>query len=64
MEVVYADAGIQCSRGLFSLDEILATGVVGDNHCDRKLDPEKLTSVQGEVLFFVGKYHWWQGGQD
>lgn len=63
IEVTYAAGGIQCSTGLFSLQDILTTGVVGDNHCDKKFDPGKFKSVPGEAIIFVGKYHWWEAGQ-
>lgn len=63
LEVTYAQGGAQCSTGLFSLDDVLATGVVGDNRCDKKVDPAKFKIHPGEVLFFVGKYHWWERGQ-
>lgn len=63
LEITYTGGGIQCSTGLFSLDEILKSGVVGDNRCNRKFDTTKFKSVPGEVIIFVGKYHWWEGGQ-
>ena len=62
MAIMYGP-DIQCSTGLFSLDEILTTGVVGDNGCNKKFDSTKFKSVPGEVIMFVGKYHWWQGSQ-
>jgi hypothetical protein len=61
--VTYAGGGIQCSTGLFSLDEILRSGVVGDYQCSKKFDPTKFKSAPGEVIIFVGKYHWWEAGQ-
>jgi hypothetical protein len=63
VQIIYAGGGIQCSTGLFSLDEILKSGVVGDNHCDKKFDSTKFKATAGEVLIFVGKYHWWESGQ-
>jgi|GEM_PF-5401618 len=63
IEIVYAGGGIQCSTGLFSLAEILQSGVVGDNHCKQKIDPVKFKIKPGEVIIFVGKYHWWDAGQ-
>jgi hypothetical protein len=63
LQIIYAGGGIQCSTGLFSLDEILKSGVVADNRCDKKFDPTKFKSTPGEVIMFVGKYHWWEAGQ-
>jgi hypothetical protein len=63
VEITYAGGGIQCSTGLFSLDEIFTSGVVGDNRCNKKFDPTKFKSTPGEVIIFVGKYHWWEAGQ-
>jgi hypothetical protein len=63
LQIIYAGGGIQCSTGLFSLDEILTSGVVGDNRCNKKFDPTKFKSTPGEVIIFVGKYHWWESGQ-
>ncbi|MGO8720495.1 MAG: hypothetical protein ACLQMO_14975 [Acidobacteriaceae bacterium] len=63
IEITYAAGGIQCSTGLFSLEEILTSGVVGDNRCDKKFDPGEFKSIPGEVIIFVGKYHWWEAGQ-
>jgi hypothetical protein len=61
--ITYAAAGIQCSTGLFSLETILTTGIVGDDRCNKKFDPTKFKSTPGEVIFFVGKYHWWEAGE-
>jgi hypothetical protein len=64
LQIIYAGGGIQCSTGLFSLDEILTSGVVGDNRCNKKFDPAKFKSTPGEVIIFVGKYHWWENGSE
>jgi len=58
--VTYAGPGIQCSPGLFSLDEILTSGVIGNNRCKKKLDSTKFKITPGEVVIFVGHYHWWE----
>jgi hypothetical protein len=63
LQIIYAGGGIQCSTGLFSLDEILTSGAVGDNRCKKKVDPAKVKSTPGEVIILVGKYHWWEGMQ-
>jgi hypothetical protein len=63
LEITYVEGGIQCSTGLFSLNEILDSGVVGDNRCNKKFDLTKFKSAPGEVIIFVGKYHWWEAGQ-
>jgi hypothetical protein len=62
IEITYASGGIQCSPGMFSLDEILSTGTVDDNRCKSKVATSKFKSAPGEVIF-VGKYHWWESGQ-
>lgn len=64
LEVVYASGGIQCSTGLFSLDEIIKSGVVDDNHCKTRFDTTKVKAAPGEVIMFVSKYHWWESGQE
>jgi len=63
VDITYAGGGIQYSTGLVSLDEILAYGVVGTDRCNKKFDPTKFKSTPGEVVMFVGKYHWWEAGQ-
>jgi len=63
LQVIYAGGGIQCSTGLFSSDEILVSGVVGNNRCGKQLDLARFKSVPGEVVIFVGKYHWWEAGE-
>jgi hypothetical protein len=60
--VIYAAGGFQCSKGLLSLEEVLQTGVIDDSGCSLKLDRSKLTLISGEVVLFVGKYHWWKAG--
>ena len=61
LQITYAGFGSQCSTSLFSLDEILTSGAVSDNLCDKKFDPAKFKSTPGEVIIFVGKHHWWEG---
>jgi hypothetical protein len=63
VQIIYAGGGIQCSTGAFSLDEILRTGVIGENRCNKKFDPTQFKSTPGEVVIFIGKYHWWEAGQ-
>ena len=63
LQIIYAGGGIQCSSGLFSLDDILVSGAVGENRCNQKFDPAKFKSTPGEVIIFVRKYHWWEGVQ-
>jgi hypothetical protein len=62
LQVIYASGGIQCSTGLFSLDEVIASGTVGDNHCG-KTAYNKAEAKPGEIVIFVAKYHWWKAGQ-
>ena len=64
--IIYAGGGglFQCSTGEFSLDEIVASGVVGDNRCDKKFDPTKFKVDSGEVIMFVRKAHWWENFED
>ncbi len=66
LAIIYAGGGglIQCSTGKFSLDEIVASGVVGDNRCDKKFDPTKFKVDSGEVIMFVRKAHWWENFED
>jgi hypothetical protein len=64
LQIIYAGgAGVQCSTGLFSLDEILMSGALGDNRCKEKLDLTRFKCSPGEVMMFVGKSHWWESGQ-
>jgi len=53
--------GVDCSWPNFSFEEILKTGVVGDNRCDSKFDTKKYKALPGELILFVGHYHWWEG---
>jgi hypothetical protein len=62
LQVVYASGGIQCSTGLFSLDDVIASGIVGDNHCGKTVN-NKAEAKPGEIVIFVAKYHWWKAGQ-
>ncbi len=64
LQITYAGGGIQCSTGLFSLDEIRTSGVVGDNHCNRKFDLTKFKRTPREVVIFVRKYRWWENGSE
>ncbi len=61
LQITYYGFGSQCSTSLFSLDEILTSGAVSDNLCNKKFDPAKFKSTPGEVIIFVGKRHWWDG---
>jgi hypothetical protein len=61
LQITYAGFGSQCSTSLFSLDEILTSGAVSDNLCNKKFDSAKFKSIPGEVIIFVGKRHWWEG---
>lgn len=63
LEIVHAGGGIQCSSDLFSLNEVLASGVVGDNRCKQRPDLAKFKPVPGEVIIFIGKYGWLEAGQ-
>jgi hypothetical protein len=62
LQVIYASGGIQCSTGLFSLNEVIASGIVGDNHCGKAAN-NKAEAKPGEIVIFVAKYHWWKAGQ-
>jgi hypothetical protein len=63
LQVIYASGGIQCSTGLFSLDEIVASGIVGDNHHCGKVAIRNAEAKPGEIVIFVARYHWWKAGQ-
>lgn len=63
VQITYAGGGIQCSTGLFSLNDIQKSGVVGDNRCKKQINLTKFKVSPGEVIIFVGKYHWWDAGQ-
>lgn len=61
-QVTYASGGIQCSSGLFSLDEVVSAGMVGDDRCGKGLSDKPLAKPN-EIVIFVGKYRWWEAGQ-
>ena len=57
-------AGAECTRSLFSLQEVLASGIVGDNHCNNKPVPASFESSPGEVIVFLKKDPWWKDVRD
>jgi hypothetical protein len=53
LQIIYASGGVQCSSTLFSMNKILDTGMVGDNHCDKNFDASKFPGSEAEAVIFV-----------